>query len=177
MKAKDEHWIEHYKNMTLAEIVLLDAYLLLADEQGECWKTIRQMEELLPMSRHTVINAKRALIEKGWITRIQRTGVQVYHNGRSTRLDILKSLRSLKSIRGYPFDLRKDLPFVKSLLADFPTLDLEEEIKDWGAWLLDRESDGNANYRLRLRKWLKNSKEKQNGENKDLESSAYPIDS
>ena len=83
MQKLDGHWVakrigilEHYKGMTLSEIVLFDAYLLLANKQTwECWRTVRQLEEILPMKRHTIINAKRSLADKGWIRKINQTGV------------------------------------------------------------------------------------------------------
>lgn len=83
MHRLDGHWVakrvgilEHYKSMTISEIVLFDAYLLLANKQTwECWRTVRQLEEMLPMKRRTIINAKRSLVERGWITKINQTGV------------------------------------------------------------------------------------------------------
>lgn len=83
MQKLDGHWVakrvgilEHYKGMTLAEIVLFDAYLLMANKQTwETWRTTRQLEKLLPMNRHTIIDAKRSLVEKGWIEKINQTGV------------------------------------------------------------------------------------------------------
>ena len=83
MQRLDGHWIakrvgilEHYKSMTLAEIALFDAYLLLANKQtGECWRSIRQLEGMLPMKKDTIIRAKKALIERGWIQKVGQTGV------------------------------------------------------------------------------------------------------
>jgi hypothetical protein len=83
MQRLNGHWVakrvgilDHYKSMTLAEIVLFDTYLLLANKKDwQCWRTIRQLEALLPMKRHTIISAKKALIDKGWITKINQTGV------------------------------------------------------------------------------------------------------
>jgi hypothetical protein len=38
-------------------------------------------------------------------------------------------LHLLKSVPDYPFNFEKDLPFIRDLLVDFPSLDLEKEIK------------------------------------------------
>ena len=83
MQKINGHWvakrvgiIEHYKDMTLSEIVLFDTYLLLANKQTwECWRTIGQLEDMLPMARRTIINAKNGLAEKGWIKKIGQSGV------------------------------------------------------------------------------------------------------
>ena len=63
----------------------------------------------------------------------------------------------LKSIPGYPFQYGKDLVLIRDLLADFPMLDLGDEIKDWKTWLMDNNLEGKRNYRSRLRRWMKNS--------------------
>jgi len=273
MQRLDGHWVakrvgilEHYKSMTLAEIVLFDAYLLLANKQTwECWRTIRQLEELLPMKRRTILYAKKSLIKRGWIQKIGRSGVHIpklyryagkvqnmhlsskpddmkvqnmhlYSGGKKDRKckmgtskvhdmhpgckmgtskvqnghpiiedgsiieddNILLGgsenseisglcklpeedrlyLNLLKSIPNYPFNFERDLSFIRDLLVDFPTLDLEQEIKDWKTWLLDRKLKGNINYRSRLRRWLKNSiryKEEQDGKygNNRSQSQAY----
>jgi len=74
-------------------------------------------------------------------------------------------LKLLKSIPGYPFNFEKDLPFIRDLLVDFPSLNLAMEIRDWKTWLMDKRLTGRINYRSRLRRWVKNSiryKEKDN---------------
>ncbi len=83
MQQLDGHWvakrigiIEHYKTMTLAEIVLFDAYLLLSNKQTwECWATIEQIQETLPMARRTILYAKKKLMERGWIETAGKSGV------------------------------------------------------------------------------------------------------
>jgi len=83
MQKLDGHWVakrvgilEHYKSMTLTEIVLFDAYLLLANKQTwECWRTVRQLEEILPMKKDSILRAKRKLVKRGWIQEINRTGI------------------------------------------------------------------------------------------------------
>lgn len=274
MQKLNGHWVakrvgilEHYKSMTLAEIVLFDAYLLLANKQTwECWRTIRQLEKILPMKKDSILRAKKKLVERGWIQEISRTGVFIpklyryagekednnHHlshlgehlsrlgeqtsQGERKHLSHLGEqkfpqkrhlshlgeqkvafggtiiedgniieddnillggsenseisglcklpeedrlyLNLLKSIPNYPFNFERDLSFIRDLLVDFPTLDLEQEIKDWKTWLLDRKLKGNINYRSRLRRWLKNSiryKEEQDGKygNNRSQSQAY----
>ncbi|MBW1928896.1 MAG: helix-turn-helix domain-containing protein [Deltaproteobacteria bacterium] len=83
MQKLDGHWVakrvgilEHYKSMTLTEIVLFDAYLLLANKQTwECWRTVRQLEEILPMKKDSILRAKKKLVKRGWIQEINRTGI------------------------------------------------------------------------------------------------------
>jgi hypothetical protein len=83
MQKLEGHWIpkrigilEHYKGMTLPEIVLFDTYLLLSNKQTwECWRTVRQLAEILPMKKDSIVRAKRGLLEKGWIVELNRTGV------------------------------------------------------------------------------------------------------
>ena len=85
MQKLDGHWtpirsgiIEHFKNMTPSEIVLFITYTLLANkETWECWRTITQLEQLLPMTRRTIIYAKRKLIQRGWIQKRGQTGIYI----------------------------------------------------------------------------------------------------
>jgi hypothetical protein len=63
---------------------------------------------------------------------------------------------------GYPYDQDKDKAFLRDLLADFPTLNLVEEIKQWRAWLMDNQERVKGkvkriNYRSRLRRWCTNA--------------------
>jgi hypothetical protein len=83
MQKLEGHWVakrigilEHYKGMTLPEIVLFDTYLLLSNKQTwECWRTVRQLAEILPMKKDSIVRAKKSLLDKGWITELNRTGV------------------------------------------------------------------------------------------------------
>jgi hypothetical protein len=262
--------LDHYKDMTLAEIVLFDAYLLLANKQTwECWATIQQLEEMLPMARRTIIYAKKRLVERGWIEAVGKSGIfipklfryedevqnghpkvqnghssypeelsgkvqnshrkvhQVHHGVQNshrkvqnvpliyinreeknnnlllgcTRSEISEKgnppeatpfdppptappvsaqerqyLNLLKSVPDYPFNFEKDLPFIRDLLVDFPSLDLEKEIKGWKTWLLDRRPKGRINYRSRLRRWLTNSeryKEERHGRGRGSQPEAH----
>jgi Replication initiator protein A len=71
----------------------------------------------------------------------------------------------LKTIPGYPFTHSKDLELIWDLIADFPKLDLGNEIKDWKTWLMDNSLKGKVNYRSRLRRWMKNSNKYMEEEN------------
>ena len=94
------HWIakrtgilDHYKCMTMAEIVLFDTYLLLANKESwECWLTVKQLMKLLPIKRDTIFRAKKGLLNKGWIQRVNRTGVFIpklfrYVNSEAQKVD------------------------------------------------------------------------------------------
>lgn len=70
-----------------------------------------------------------------------------------------KVLRELRNIRGYPLDVEKDLSFVRSLLIDFPELDLLEEVKRFSVYKLDKPFKANANPRSQLRNWCKKAVE------------------
>ena len=71
-------------------------------------------------------------------------------------------LAHLDSIEGYTLNFDTDLDFVHSLIIDFPSLDIPEQIKDWKTWLWDNKKNlkGQVRYRSRLRNWLKISMEK-----------------
>ena len=75
------------------------------------------------------------------------------------------TLALLDTIEDYPSDLDTDIDFLHSLQADFPSLDLLENIKDWKTWLWDHRKNikGQVRYRLRLRNWLKISQERKHG--------------
>lgn len=66
-----------------------------------------------------------------------------------------KILRELHNIQGYQLDIKKDLSFIRSLLVDFPELDLLEEVKRFGVYKLDKPFKANANPRSQLRNWCK----------------------
>lgn len=64
-----------------------------------------------------------------------------------------KLLRFLQSIPGYPYDLEKDVPTLRSLRQEFPQSDLAAVISDWKAWLMDNKPS--KNWRLSLRNWVR----------------------
>ena len=68
-------------------------------------------------------------------------------------------LNQLKQIKNYPFDIEKDIEFINSLLVDFPSLDIKEELKKWATYKLDKPLNKNSNARLQFRNWCKKSAE------------------
>lgn len=75
---------------------------------------------------------------------------------------VLDACEALRKMQGYPYIEEKDLPFVRDLLEEFPSLDLVEQIKQWQIWLLDnQEKIGKGkkkiNFRARLRRWCSNT--------------------
>jgi predicted phage replisome organizer len=68
-------------------------------------------------------------------------------------------LNQLKNIDNYPFDIEKDTDFINSLLVDFPTLDIKEELKKWATYKLDKPLTKKSNARSQFRNWCKKSAE------------------
>ena len=68
-------------------------------------------------------------------------------------------LNQLKQIKNYPFSIEKDIEFINSLLVDFPSLDIKEELKKWATYKLDKPLNKNSNARLQFRNWCKKSAE------------------
>ena len=68
-------------------------------------------------------------------------------------------LNQLKNINNYPFDIEKDTDFINSLLVDFPTLDIKEELKKWATYKLDKPLTKKSNARSQFRNWCKKSAE------------------
>ncbi len=59
---------------------------------------------------------------------------------------------------GYPFNEEKDPRYFKLLFDEFPTLNIEEEVKQYHAWTLDQDEGKKIFYRSRFRSWLKMAK-------------------
>ncbi len=69
-------------------------------------------------------------------------------------------LNQLKQIKNYPFDIEKDIEFINSLLVDYPTLDIKEELKKWATYKLDKPLiTKKSNARSQFRNWCKKSAE------------------
>lgn len=68
-------------------------------------------------------------------------------------------LNQLKQIKNYPFDIEKDIEFINTLLVDFPTLDIKEELKKWAIYKLDKPLTKKSNARSQFRNWCKKSAE------------------
>ncbi len=64
-------------------------------------------------------------------------------------LDYLES-----HLPGYPFDPEVDVPFVEELAADFPTVDILDQVKSF-RWYYDNQPLAHAKKpRLKLRRWI-----------------------
>jgi len=64
----------------------------------------------------------------------------------------------------YPFQEAKDFRYFERLIREFQDLDLEEELKQYHAWILDQPEHKKIYYRSRFRTWLKNSREFHRGD-------------
>ncbi len=90
-------------------------------------------------------------------------------------------LHALKTIPKYPFDYDTDMAFIQTLLVEFPTVNLYDQIKAWATWLLDNPLKKNSNPRSRLRNWCKNSVSWEGNKNKNnkvvkMDASRYKRD-
>jgi hypothetical protein len=72
-------------------------------------------------------------------------------------MSIEKFLDLLDKIDGYPYDPAKDHPFLTELLAEFPNVDLNEELIRFRLWLSECPPYPRLRYRLLLRKWIQNA--------------------
>ncbi|NPV52177.1 MAG: hypothetical protein HPY71_01485 [Firmicutes bacterium] len=68
-------------------------------------------------------------------------------------------LHELKAVPDYPFDYTKDLEYVRTLLPDFPDLDILDEAKKWSVYKRDRPLAKKSNPRLQFRNWLEKARE------------------
>lgn len=62
-------------------------------------------------------------------------------------------LKELKDVLNYPFDFSQDLDFARTLMIEFPTLDLLTEVKKWRTYKRDKPLKPKSNARLQLRNW------------------------
>jgi len=65
----------------------------------------------------------------------------------------------LQSVKGYPFDPAKDLPFVRDLVEQYPMLDVLGEIRQWRAWMLDYQTTKKVRHRARIEAWLRRAEQ------------------
>lgn len=56
---------------------------------------------------------------------------------------------------GYPYHENKDPRYFTRLFQEFSGLDIEEELKQYHAWVLDQDENKKISYRSRFRTWLK----------------------
>jgi hypothetical protein len=62
-------------------------------------------------------------------------------------------LNILASTPGYKFDWNRDLSWIRTLLVEFPLVDLPSTLRDAQTWILDHPNKV-KNFRLFFRKWL-----------------------
>jgi hypothetical protein len=70
---------------------------------------------------------------------------------------LLELMNNLKEVNNYPFDFDKDAEFLKALLVDFPTINIQEQIKKWAIYILDNPFKKKSNPRSQFRNWCKNA--------------------
>jgi len=63
---------------------------------------------------------------------------------------------------GYSFNEAKDCKYFSRLIEEFSDLDIEDELRQYHAWVLDQPDDKKIYYRSRFRSWLKTSREFRN---------------
>ncbi|SHF74860.1 Helix-turn-helix domain-containing protein [Desulfofundulus australicus DSM 11792] len=87
----------------------------------------------------------------------------------------------LKTIKGYPLDLEKDLSFYQKLRELFPDVNIIEEAKKWAVYKMDKPLKKNSNPRSQFRNWLEIASKKQkevkrhnDGSNKKIKPVAKP---
>jgi len=59
-------------------------------------------------------------------------------------------LNIIQNIEDYPFDLDKDLEYIKKLESKYPTLDLKQSIDKFSIYIMDKPFKKNANHRSQL---------------------------
>lgn len=57
----------------------------------------------------------------------------------------------------YPYHEDKDPKYFNRLIGEFPQLDIEEELRQYHAWILDQPDHKKIYFRSRFRSWLKTS--------------------
>lgn len=73
-----------------------------------------------------------------------------------SKLDQLLSYLKLE-FDTYPYHVEKDPKYFSRLIAEFPDLDLDDELRQYHAWALDQPDHKKIYYRSRFRSWLKTS--------------------
>ena len=64
----------------------------------------------------------------------------------------------IQDFNGYPYDYEKDPAYFGRLLAEFPEIDIDDELRQYHAWVLDQPNGKKIYYRSRFRAWLKTAK-------------------
>jgi hypothetical protein len=69
-------------------------------------------------------------------------------------------LEVLSQVENYPFDQDVDLRLIRDIAADYPDIDLIQEIKHWATWVLDKPLiDGKSKPRSQIRNWIRKARE------------------
>lgn len=70
-------------------------------------------------------------------------------------------LAVLQSVKNYPYDEPTDLECIRKLAADYPEVDLLQEIKHWATWVIDKplKKKGESRPRSQIRNWVRKAKE------------------
>lgn len=92
--------------------------------------------------------------------------IQRYEDINVLSKDEQEYLEVLKSVDGYPFDLKKDLDYLNTLKERYPEIDPIEGIRDWATYKIDKPLKKDSNPRSQIntsfqmyRKWAKHKKE------------------
>lgn len=67
-------------------------------------------------------------------------------------------LAVLQSVESYPYNADKDIPHLRALINDFPSVNVLQETKKWAAYKLDNPLKKNQSPRAQLRTWMGNAK-------------------
>jgi phage replication O-like protein O len=75
--------------------------------------------------------------------------------------DCLTALMAIEvNGKRYPFDLKRDIEHLRSLMAEYPTVDLYQTIGDYRTWLFDHPPKAGWSPRLAIRNWAKSDFER-----------------
>lgn len=66
-------------------------------------------------------------------------------------------LKIIKEVPNYHFDYTKDIDHLRSLVIDFPNVNILNELKKWRTYKLDHPLKKNSNARLQIRNWIENA--------------------
>lgn len=78
--------------------------------------------------------------------------------------DVERALHELQKVPRYPFSDEVDRPMVRSLIDEFPTVDVPFEISKWALWMAGRKKNGRSvNWRVRIKVWIRRAAEYQRG--------------
>lgn len=75
-----------------------------------------------------------------------------------SKLDLLLAYLS-QEFDGYAFSMEKDRKYFERLIVEFQDIDIEDELRQYHAWVLDQPDGKKIYYRSRFRSWLKTARE------------------